>query len=622
MAIYHCSIKIGSRANGQSAIAAAAYRAADKVTDREIGQVSDYTRKGGVVHSEIALCANAPAEYADRETLWNAVHEIEKAKNARLWREIEVALPKELSRADQIAAVREFVGDLVAQGMCADWSLHDKGDGNPHAHIMLTTRSIKENGEWAPKSRKVYDLDAEGNKIFQKVDKTGRKQYKSHKEDYNDWNQTERVEEWRAAWAQCCNARLSAEARIDHRSFKRQGMERQPTIHEGHTARKIEQTGGQSDRCELNRQIARSNAERQDMGAALQQIEKQIQILQEQITRAREGFYVRFRPNRAYAEIFGEELQKHNVKAKWGADKKTGEMVGLVAHEDKEKYYQARQAAIGRYVVGCRDDYIRQEMIFGALRIAKKSGEKQDKMAKAKAWREEFDRKAAVVQQWNEELSHFHLPKKKRELTELRDTAAAELGKVTANLRNHLQVSTMFNGREFDCREADRDLVGITLRRIDTKIEDLQLEVNAERQRNESIQRYADMGITQESVDRAFKAFKNACAVVPEHSREYATEALERAPMKKMLDDLGMFPKVLDEIVKRIEAVLVAANLKRKPEQPPQQQERTQEQPKTQGAYFSREKLKAAEKQVKQREEERRKEQQQDRPQRPKRPRR
>ena len=620
MAIYHCSIKIGSRANGQSAIAAAAYRAADKVTDREIGQVSDYTRKGGVVHSEIALCANAPAEYADRETLWNAVHEIEKAKNARLWREIEVALPKELSRADQIAAVREFVGGLVAQGMCADWSLHDKGDGNPHAHIMLTTRSIKENGEWAPKSRKVYDLDAEGNKIFQKVDKTGRKQYKSHKEDYNDWNQTERVEEWRAAWAQCCNARLSAEARIDHRSFKRQGIEQQPTIHEGYVARKIEQTGGASVRCELNRRIVRSNEICYGEGSVLQQIEKQIQILQEQITKRKES--VSLKCSTEYAKIFQEELQKRSLHAKWYKTEKPGEVVAVVQRKDLSVIEPARQAAVGRYIVSCRDDYIQKQMIFGALRIAKKSGEKQDKMASAKVWREEFIKKAEAVQQLNEELSHFHLPKKKRELTESRDTAAAELGKVTANLRNLLQVSMVFNGRGFDCREADQDLVGITLRRIDKKIEELQLEVNAEQQRNESIQHYADMGITQESVDRALTAFRTSCVAVSERDREHVTEALERAPMKKMLDDLGMFPKVLDEIVKRIEAVLVAANLKRKPEQPPQQQERTsEEKPKAQGAYFSIEKLKEAEKQVKRREEERRKEQQ-DRPKRPKRPRR
>ena len=209
MAIYHCSVKIGSRGKGQSAVAAAAYRSGEKLTDQETGAISDYTRKGGVVFSEISLCDNAPAEYADREVLWNSVHKIEKTKDAQLWREIEVALPKELDRAEQIETVREYVKGLTAQGMCADWSLHDKGDGNSHAHIMLTVRSIEPSGTWASKSRKVYDLDESGQRIFQKVDKTGRKQYKCHKEDYNNWNQKERVEEWRAAWAECCNARLA-----------------------------------------------------------------------------------------------------------------------------------------------------------------------------------------------------------------------------------------------------------------------------------------------------------------------------------------------------------------------------------------------------------------------------
>ena len=276
MAIYHCSIKIGSRSNGQSAIAAAAYRAGDKLEDKETGLVSDYSRKGGVVFSEISLCANAPAEYADRATLWNSVHEIEKAKNAQLWREFEVALPKELSRAEQIDTVRDFVKGLTEQGMCVDWSLHDKGDGNPHAHIMATMRSITNDGKWTPKSRKVYDLDENGERIFQKVDKSGRKQYKNHKEDYNDWNKKERVEEWRASWAACCNARLAERDRIDHRSYKRQGIEQEPTIHEGYAARKIASEGKPSERVLINEEIRERNNILKQLAEQLHNIERQL----------------------------------------------------------------------------------------------------------------------------------------------------------------------------------------------------------------------------------------------------------------------------------------------------------------------------------------------------------
>lgn len=259
VAIYHCSIKIGSRDKGQSAIAAAAYRSGSKLYEKETGLSPDYTKKQGVVYSEISLCANAPQAFQDRATLWNAVQEIESAKNARLWREIEVALPIEFSREQQIDVVRKYVAQLTAQGMCADWSIHDKGDGNPHAHIMLTTRSILDNGSWAPKSKKVYDLDENGEKIFQKTDKTGRKQYKSHKEDFNNWNEKERVEEWRSAWAKCCNE-LLAEKKIDHRSYKRQNAEKIPTIHEGYAARAIEHRGEISERVEYNRAVKELNA--------------------------------------------------------------------------------------------------------------------------------------------------------------------------------------------------------------------------------------------------------------------------------------------------------------------------------------------------------------------------
>lgn len=290
MAIYHCSIKIGSRTKGQSAIAAAAYRSGEKLIDQETGLTSDYTRKSGVVFTEISLCTNAPAEYADRAALWNAVHQIEKNKNAQLWREFEVALPQELNRNDQIETIRKFVAGLNLQGMCADWSLHDKGDGNPHAHIMTTMRSITESGEWAPKSRKVYDLDENGERIFQKIDKSGRKQYKCHKEDYNDWNATERVEEWRTAWAKCCNARLAEHDRIDHRSYERQGIDQEPTIHEGYAARKIAAGGGYSERIEENREIRERNTIMKRLAEELKDIEQQLtELIQEKGREINEG---------------------------------------------------------------------------------------------------------------------------------------------------------------------------------------------------------------------------------------------------------------------------------------------------------------------------------------------
>ena len=166
IAIFHCPIQIIKRSVGRSAVAAAAYRSGERLTNEWDGKTHDYTHKPGIVHKEIMLPAHAPPEFQDRSTLWNSVEQIEKASDAQLAREIEVALPVELSRAEQLALVRAFVKDnFVAAGMCADFALHDKGDGNPHAHILLTIRPLRSDGKWGPKCRKVYDLDSQGNRI-------------------------------------------------------------------------------------------------------------------------------------------------------------------------------------------------------------------------------------------------------------------------------------------------------------------------------------------------------------------------------------------------------------------------------------------------------------------------
>ena len=180
IAIFHCPIQIIQRSKGKSAVAAAAYRSGEKLVNEWDGMTHDYTRKGGVVHTEIMLPSHAPSEFADRSTLWNSVEAIEKSATSQLAREIEVALPVELPRAEQLALVRAFVKDnFVDAGMCADFAIHDKGTGNPHAHILLTIRPIKENGEWGAKCRKVYDLDGQGQRI-----PDGKGGWKSHRNHF------------------------------------------------------------------------------------------------------------------------------------------------------------------------------------------------------------------------------------------------------------------------------------------------------------------------------------------------------------------------------------------------------------------------------------------------------
>lgn len=258
MAIYHCSIKIIKRSQGRSAVAAAAYRSGEKLTNEWDGITHDYTKKGGVVYSEILLPAHAPPEFSDRSTLWNSVEKIEKNRDAQLAREIEIALPAELNRDMQIKLVRAYVRDaFIASGMCADFSIHDKGDGNPHAHIMLTIRPLKGSGEWDAKCRKEYDLDGRG----QRIPLPGGS-FKSHRVNTTDWNDPGKAEVWRAAWADACNRALEQigrPERIDHRSYIRQGVQKIPTVHMGVAATQMERWGLVTEKGTVNREIATQN---------------------------------------------------------------------------------------------------------------------------------------------------------------------------------------------------------------------------------------------------------------------------------------------------------------------------------------------------------------------------
>ena len=258
MAIYHLCIKIISRGKGKSAVAASAYRSGEKIKNEYDGIVHDFTRKGGIAHTEILLPQNAPQDFSDRETLWNSVEKVEKNKNSQLAREIEVALPKELDREKQINLVREYVKEnFVKVGMCADIALHDKNDGNPHCHILLTMRPLNEDKTWGAKSKKEYILDENGEKV-----KLRNGNYKTRKINTTDWNEQDKAEEWRKAWADITNKYLeenSIQDKIDHRSYQRQGIEQIPTIHLGVSATQMEKKGIATDRGNINREIKHQN---------------------------------------------------------------------------------------------------------------------------------------------------------------------------------------------------------------------------------------------------------------------------------------------------------------------------------------------------------------------------
>ena len=252
------------RSAGQSAVAAAAYRAGEKLHSEYYGEISDYTRKGGVVCSEILLPSHAPPEYADRETLWNAVEKAERGKKAQLAYSFDIALQNEFSMQENIDLARQFLLDnFVNRGMVADFAVHqpDKEDGgisNPHFHVMCPIRPIEPDGRWGNKQRREYVLDEHGERV---LDEAGN--YVFNAVPTTDWGKPETLEAWRQSWAELCNAMFAEknlDCRIDHRSFARQGVDQIPTQHEGPTVRAMEAKGIRTDKGNLNRFIRKTNA--------------------------------------------------------------------------------------------------------------------------------------------------------------------------------------------------------------------------------------------------------------------------------------------------------------------------------------------------------------------------
>lgn len=344
MAIYHMSIKNISRGRGKTAIAAAAYRAGTILTDNETGITHNYAKKSEVIYTEIILPEHAPAEYATREILWNEVQKIETQDRARLAREWEVALPNELDLDQSKTLVQDFAKSLAAEGMCIDVAIHWK-DGNHHAHILGTTRPIDKDGKWAPKERKGYKLDAEGNKIpvidtktgKQKIGARGRKMWQRETVQANNWNKREKIEEWRKRWADCCNKYLAREKQLDHRSYERQGLMQLPTVHEGYAAgyaaRLMEQRGSASDRCRLNRDIRLYNY----ITLLHQKLKQELKLLKQEMAKKKEPD---FRELRMDGCRLAEKLL-HKYGNQW-AEKR--------AQEEFTEKTQYRQSYIDRFM--------------------------------------------------------------------------------------------------------------------------------------------------------------------------------------------------------------------------------------------------------------------------------
>lgn len=321
MALFHMSVTQTKRSAGQSAIASAAYRAGERLYSEYYGEYSDYTRKGGVICSDILLPSHAPPKYADRQTLWNAVEKAERGKNAQLAYSFDIALQNEFSLEENIALARQFLLEqFVSRGMVVDFAVHqpDKEDGgilNPHFHVLCPIRPIEQNGKWGLKQHRVYELDEDGNRIR---DQNG--EYVFSAVSTTDWGSPETLEHWRQTWAELCNAKFAEkglDVRIDHRSYERQGVDLLPTVHEGATVRAMEKKGIRTEKGEFNRWIKATNA-------VIRDIKKKISLLFDWIAEAKAELATYPRTDSRYLTNEMEDTTNRLaclMKEKWGYTK-------------------------------------------------------------------------------------------------------------------------------------------------------------------------------------------------------------------------------------------------------------------------------------------------------------
>jgi len=252
MAIYHFSVQVISRGKGQSAVASASYRSGEKLRDEQTEQTKYYKREVQP-ENHILAPSHAPSWVQNREFLWNEVERSETRKNSRLAREINIALPRELSNEQQTELIKGYVQEqFVDKGMIADIAIHRDDKENPHAHVMLTTREISEDG-FTTKNR--------------------------------DWNNKELLEQWREQWSEHANKALEKEniqERITHQSHADRGLEILPTVHLGHVASDMEKKGIETDRGNINRKVEQHNAIVYDLQKYREEKQKRQALIKEQ----------------------------------------------------------------------------------------------------------------------------------------------------------------------------------------------------------------------------------------------------------------------------------------------------------------------------------------------------
>ena len=248
MAIYYFNASVISRSAGRSATASAAYRAAERIKDNRTGEIHDYRKKKGVDEKLILAPDSAPSWVQNRQQLWNEVERVEHRINSQLAREIQLAIPRELTRTEQVELVKEYTADLfVKEGMIADVAFHELSSHNPHAHIMLTMREIDSNGFKKNKNR--------------------------------DWNKRQLLEKQREAWSSYANLALEKAGineRIDHRTLEQQGINRIPQIHLGSAVTAMMKRGVETDKGNQWKAIAEKNKQIESLERSLSKLSSEI----------------------------------------------------------------------------------------------------------------------------------------------------------------------------------------------------------------------------------------------------------------------------------------------------------------------------------------------------------
>ena len=366
----HNEITIVQRSQQQSAVAAAAYQSGEKLFCEYDQKVKHYPEKRGIVHNEILLPANAPRSYADRNTLWNAAEAVEKQWNSQLARRWVLTIPREIPPDLYAVLVREFCEQqFVSKGMIVDFAIHDPHPPghNPHAHVLLTMRAMDEHGKWLSKSRKVYDLDENGERI-----KLPSGRWKSHKEDTVDWNDQKYCEIWRHEWEVIQNRYLEANdrpERVDLRSYARQGLDIVPTVHEGTAVRQMEKRGIKTNIGNLNREIRAANSLMQSIRQLIHNLKDWITELGEkrkELLAQKAAEEAVFLPNllMKYMEIRKEERNRYKKQKK-----KVARIHTHIAHQRKDFLHKESRKIANSYDIVCMEDLnmkeMSQDMCFG-----------------------------------------------------------------------------------------------------------------------------------------------------------------------------------------------------------------------------------------------------------------